>query len=133
MAREGIKEARVDHSYLSPSGTVSKRTARDAEKRHRAKFSAWFRGEEEYVRLIEAGEIIDPSGKYVRKGEAVKNAEEAARLRDYAMNTLYRLAKSGMKPRRYTDEANKDLMRAAYLLGEMPPEKLPYPPRRKRS
>lgn len=97
----------ADHSMYSPSGHVSDRAREDARKRESDRLAKLGEAQKEFRRKIDAGEIVDPTGRY--RAAAPKGNEMGERreilLRQAADFRHY--AESGFKPRKHLQMAEK--------------------------
>lgn len=78
---------RLDHTVLSPSGKVSRRSRDSEAQKASANLDRFICAQADYQRAIDAGEIVDPEGRYrptVKPSEAEVLRERAARDREIA-------------------------------------------------
>lgn len=71
----------VDHSALSPSGTMSKRNQQFTLNKHRERAERNIKAHQEYETAIRRGEIIDPTGRITKQ----KLEAADARVKDAAL------------------------------------------------
>lgn len=102
----GVQGYTIDHSMLSPSGRVSGRSANAARARVNKQFSDYNQAEKEYQAKVDAGEIVDPTGKYRKPDQAKANKAEAERMREKAKN-FRSIAARGMQTRKLTKQAEE--------------------------
>lgn len=102
----GVQGYTIDHSMLSPSGRVSGRSANAARARVNKQFSDYNQAEKEYQAKVDAGEIVDPTGKYQKPDQAKANKAEAERVREKAKN-FRSIAARGMQTRKLTKQAEE--------------------------
>ncbi len=91
-----------EHGYLKGMACMSGRARKRVEKLIDTKWRRWFRAEATYQKLVDAGEIVDPSGIYTPTPPIDKKAQLLRRAKE-----LRTLAAGGMCKRKYPREAAK--------------------------
>lgn len=109
----------LDHGALSPSGHMSNRLKKHLDEAAKYRFGSNLAAHEAYYQAILIGEIVDPSGEYVkekleREIEEAKKAKIASRLQIIEGQIKFLsgvgLGKRGIKPsyQRMIDELLKE-------------------------
>ena len=71
----------LDHNDLSPSGHVSKRGRKAAQDRQQGRAMSNIAGHVAYQAAVDAGDVTDPSGKYIPTPKDQTPEAKAARSR----------------------------------------------------
>jgi uncharacterized phosphosugar-binding protein len=104
----------LDHGILSPSGKTNASYKGLVLNNHSAKTDAML----EYFKLIDSGEVSDPSGQYTSPDFKAR-ARQQAQYKIKEAERLERFAEQGYRPRVHRKKALELRTRAAQLLEEI--------------
>lgn len=108
LTSRGIKDPGLDHSRLSPNGSVSARSRNAMMQRYEADLAAYSQAQRDYQEAIDSGEIVDPSGKYYKRDKKAEldkaTKEKIERLKRQA-DEFREYAAMGFRKKAHTKQA----------------------------